>query len=610
VSSTAFTFDTEDVFFTYFDQLRMHELLGETEKYADFDRDVYQTTVQEGYKFARENLAPLNANGDRQGCSLDKDGNVTTPKGYKAAWEAMREGGWTAPRAAPEVGGSGMPSIIGAFLNEVMSGSCMAFTMYVGLSTASARVIKKYGPKHLALPVAEKLFTGEWGGTMCLTEAGAGSSVGDNRTRATPSADQAGVWLLEGEKIFITGGDSDLVSNICHLVLARTPGSPEGTKGLSLFLVPKFWFDETGLEVGEDVELGERNGAHVLKLEHKMGINGSATCVLGLGIRGPCRAWMVGDELQGMRLMFDMMNEARIGVGLQGLAAGSAAFQYARHYVHERIQGTSLKQMRDPEARRVPIVEHPDVRRMLMNQKVLVETMRAMSYRACLTADLAESHAEEDTRARLQRRTELLVPIVKALCTDLGFDVAVTGVQIFGGYGYTQEFPVEQLVRDAKIQSIYEGTNGIQALDLLGRKMRMEGGRLFMEWMQDAKAEVEAGQAEGFESQAVALGKAIDAVAAAAMHIGGLGQKSIDEAMLHAVPFMNAFGYVVLGQEALDQARVAKRKIAAGTATNFLKGKLLNLDHFTATFLPHVIAASKAIRTSDSSCLDAALFAK
>ncbi|HVI04037.1 MAG TPA: acyl-CoA dehydrogenase [Enhygromyxa sp.] len=602
MSSTAFTFDTEDVFFTYFDQLRIHEQLGATQKYGEFDRDTYEATVQEAYKFAREVIAPLNANGDRQGCSLDADGNVTLPDGYKQAWEAMREGGWTAPRADPEIGGSGMPSVVGAFLSECNSGASMAFQMYVGLSSAAARVIHKYAPEHLASPVATKLFSGEWGGTMCLTEAGAGSSVGDNRTRATPGGDQ-GVWLLEGEKIFITGGDSNLVTNICHLVLARTPGSPEGTKGLSLFLVPKYWFDV------ETLDLGERNGAHVLKLEHKMGINGSATCVLGLGVRGPCKAWMVGKEHEGMRLMFDMMNEARIGVGLQGLAAGSAAFQYARHYVHERIQGAPLKHMRDPNAKRVPIVQHPDVRRMLMNQKVLVETVRAMSYRVCMLADLAESHADEDYRARLNRRVDLLVPIVKSMGTDLGYEAAVTGVQIYGGYGYTQEFPVEQLVRDAKIQSIYEGTNGIQALDLLGRKMRMEGGRLFMEWMQDAKAEIEAAQSEGFGAQATELGKAIDAVAAAAMHIAGVGQKDIDHAMLHAVPFMQAFGYVVLGQEALDQARVAKRKIAASGETAFLKGKLLNLDYFTATFLPHVVATSKSIRTADISCLDPALFA-
>jgi hypothetical protein len=247
---------------------------------------------------------------------------------------------------------------------------------------------------------------------------------------------------------------------------------------------------------------------------------------------------------------------------------------------------------------------------MLMNQKVLVETMRAMAYRLTLIGDLAEDHPDEDLRTKYHRRLDLLVPIVKAMCTDLGFDVAVTGVQIFGGYGFTQEFPVEQLVRDAKIQSIYEGTNGIQALDLLGRKMRLEGGRLFMEWMQDAKTEVEAAKAEGFEAQATALDKAVDAVAAAAMHIAGLGQQDIEAAMVHAVPFMHAFGYAVLGQEALDQARVAKRKIEANGETNFLKGKLLNLDHYVATFLPHVTATSKAIRTGDASCLDAALFAK
>ncbi|KIG11999.1 Acyl-CoA dehydrogenase [Enhygromyxa salina] len=602
MSSTAFTFDTEDVFFTYFDQLKIHEQLVECEKYADFDQDTYQTTVEEAYKFARDVFAPLNAKGDQTGCSLDAEGNVTLPEGYKEAWDQMREGGWTAPRADPDYGGSGMPYVIGAFLSEVMSGANMSLQMYVGLSSAAARVIKSHGPEHLRRAVAEKIFAGEWGGTMCLTEADAGSSVGDNRTKATPSADDPNVWLLEGEKIFITGGDSNLVENICHLVLARTPGSPEGTKGLSLFMVPKFWFD------AESLELGERNGAHVLKLEHKMGIKSSATCVLGIGARGPCRGWMVGKEREGIRLMFEMMNEARIGVGVQGLAAGSAAFQYARAYVHERVQGTSLKHMRDPNAKRVPIVQHPDVRRMLMNQKVLVETMRSMAYRLALSADIAESHPNEDLRAKTHRRVDLLVPVVKSMCTDLGFDIAVTAVQIFGGYGFTQEFPVEQLVRDAKIQSIYEGTNGIQALDLLGRKMRMEGGRLFMEWMQDAKADIEAAQTEGFDAQATALGKAIDAVAAAAMHIAGVGQKDIDEAMLQAVPFLQAFGYTVLGQEALDQARVAKRKIAARGETNFLKGKLLNLDYFTATFLPQVTATSKAIRHGDVSCLDPSLF--
>ncbi|MFV8753237.1 acyl-CoA dehydrogenase [Nannocystaceae bacterium ST9] len=601
MSSTAFTFDTEDVNFTLFDQLRAHELLGQCERYAELDRDVYEATIEEAYRLSREVLAPINRRGDQQGCRLDAEGNVITPDGYKEAWEVFRAGGWIAPRADEELGGSGLPATMGAMLNEVFSGACVAFVMYFGLSAAAARVIQKYVSPGRASKIAQKLFAGQWGGTMCLTEAGAGSSVGDNRTKATPT-DERGVFMMEGEKIFITGADSNMVENVCHLVLARTPGSPEGTKGLSLFLVPKFWFDP------DTLELGERNGAHVLKLEHKMGINGSATCVLGLGTRGPCKGWLIGDERDGIKMMFDMMNEARLGVGLQGLAIASAAFQYARHYAHERVQGSPLKHMRDANAKRVPIVQHPDVRRMLMNQKVLVETMRAMAYRLALEFDLSENHPDENLRGRMQRRTDLLVPIVKSMCTDLGFDVAVTAVQIYGGYGFTQEFPVEQLVRDAKIQSIYEGTNGIQALDLLGRKMRMEGGRLFMEWMQGAKQQLEAAQTEGFTNQAGELGKAIDAVAAAAMHIAGVGQQDIDKAMIHAVPFQQAFGYTVLGLEALDQARAAKRKIAATSETAFLKGKLLNLDYYTATFLPHVTAISKSIRANDSSCLDEALF--
>jgi alkylation response protein AidB-like acyl-CoA dehydrogenase len=601
VSSTAFTFDTEDVNFTLFDQLRAHELLGQCPTYAELDRDVYETTIEEAYRLSREVLAPLNRPGDQQGCTLDAEGNVTTPAGYKEAWEVFREGGWIAPRAPTDLGGSGLPATMGAMLSEVFSGACVAFVMYFGLSAAAARVIRKYVSDPRAQNISSKLFAGKWGGTMCLTEAGAGSSVGDNRTKATPT-ETRGVYLLEGEKIFITGADSNMVENVCHLVLARTPGSPEGTKGLSLFLVPKFWFDP------DTLVLGERNGAHVLKLEHKMGINGSATCVLGLGTRGPCKGWLIGDERDGIKMMFDMMNEARLGVGVQGLAVGSAAFQYARHYAHERIQGSPLKHLRDANAKRVPIVNHPDVRRMLMNQKVLVETMRAMAYRLALEFDLSEHHPDENVRSRMQRRCDLLVPIVKSMCTDLGFDVAVTAVQIYGGYGFTQEFPVEQLVRDAKIQSIYEGTNGIQALDLLGRKMRMEGGRLFMEWMQYAKQQIEAAQTEGFEAPAAELGKAVDAVAAAAMHMAQVGQQDIDKAMVWAVPFQQAFGYTVLGLEALDQARAAKRKIAASGSTAFLEGKRLNLDHYVATFLPHVVAISKSVRSNDASCLDAALF--
>ncbi len=600
MSSTSFTFDLADAHFTLFEQLDLPGRLGQSERYSDLDRDIYEATLSEAYKLATEVIAPLNGPGDREGCSFDGEGGVTTPAGYKEAWKAFAEGGWAGPRADPEVGGAGLPHTIAAVLSEIFSGACIAFNMYPLLNSGAARVILGHAPTALAAKVAEKMFLGEWGGTMCLTEAGAGSAVGDNRAKATPS-EEADVYLIEGEKIFISGGDHDMVENICHLVLARLPDAPAGTKGLSLFLVPKFCFDE-------NLKLGARNGAYVLGIEHKMGIHGNATCTLAFGDRGPCRGYLLGKPHTGIRLMFEMMNEARIGVGLQGLAMGSSAYQYALHYANERVQGTSLADARKPDAKRVKIVEHPDVRRMLMGQKVLVETMRAMAYRLCLDFDASEHGPDEDRVAR-GRRVDLLVPIVKSMCTDLGFDIAVTAVQIYGGYGYVSEFPVEQIVRDAKIQSIYEGTNGIQALDLLGRKLRLENGKLFLDWMTEMKLALTEAAAEGFEGHATAIGKAIDNVGGAAMRVAAVGQSGdVNAAMVQATPFMRAFGFTVLATEALDQARVAKRLLARGQDSPLLRSKILNLDFFVAHFLPQAVALAKGVQIADSSCLNDDLF--
>ena len=307
--------------------------------------------------------------------------------------------------------------------------------------------------------------------------------------------------------------------------------------------------------------------------------------------------------------MFHMMNEARIGVGVQGLAAGSAAYQYSKAFAKDRIQGTSIGNIKDPDAPRVSIIEHPDVRRMLMSQKVFVETMRSLAVRVGLEADLAEHSSDEALKKECQERVDLLVPILKSVCTDRGFDVAVTGVQVFGGYGYIGEYPVEQLVRDAKIQSIYEGTNGIQALDLLGRKMRIGGGKLFMNYMQFANGFIERGKAEGFGDEATAIGKALQGVGAAAMHIASVGQGGkIDSAMLHAVPFLNAFGYVVLAVEALDQALIARAAMGDSEGTTVQRGKVANLKFFTTQVLPQSIALAKSIQSGDDSPLDAGLF--
>lgn len=602
MSATQFRVDLNDIFFTLFDQLDIDSKLSGFERFADFDEDTYRALLEEAARIAAEVIAPVNGPGDRQGCTLDGEGNVKTPDGYKQAWETFAEGGWIGMTAPAEVGGVGLPHAVGIACTEMFSGAGTAFAMYPGLTSGAARVIHQFAPERFAEPVATKMFTGEWGGTMCLTEAGAGTAVGDNRTKATPTG-TPGEYLLEGEKIFISGGDQDLTDNIIHLVLARTPDAPAGSRGISIFLVPKFHFDE-------DLNLGERNDAVVVGIEHKMGINGSATSTLALGANGPCKGWLIGEEGQGLPIMFHMMNEARIGVGVQGQSVAAAAYNFAVAYAKERIQGSSIENFKDADAPRVAIIEHPDVRRMLMTMKVLTETMRSLLYRVAYYEDLSlRDDLEEAERATYHNRVELLVPIAKAHCTDLGFDVTVTGVQVLGGYGYIGEYPMEQLVRDAKIMSIYEGTNGVQAMDLLGRKMRMKGGKVFMEWLGDAQKLVHSCLGE-FPDEAGAIGKAVGHVGATAMHLGGLGQRgNMAGAMLQATPFQTMMGHVVLALEALDQARVAKAKIDAGEDTPFMQGKLLNLKFFVHNLLPSAVALGKAIQAGDESSLDEILFA-
>lgn len=598
---SSFHVDLSDLHFVLFDQHEADRRLAALPRYADLDRDVYEATLAEGKRLAEEVLAPINAPGDREGCHLDDDGNVRTPAGYKAAWNTLKEGGWLAISAPPELGGGGMPFSIAMALSEMMCGACMAFMMYPGLSAGAARVILGHGPAATRELIARKMFSGEWGGTMCLTESGAGSSVGDNRCRATPT-DQPGIYLLEGEKIFISGGDQDLTENIVHLVLARTPTAGRGTKGLSLFMVPKFWIEEGGA-------IGPRNGAHVLRIEEKMGIHGSSTCVLGLGTRGECRGVLIGEENQGIELMFLMMNEARIGVAAQGQAIASAAYNYARAYARERIQGQPIRDAKNPDAPAVAIVQHPDVRRMLMTQKVVAETQRSLLIRMALLFDREHETDDPTERDRLRDRVDLLTPILKATCTDLGFDNAVSAVQVYGGYGYIGEYPVEQLLRDAKICSIYEGTNGIQALDLLGRKMRIGGGALFIQWMEEANEQLEKARAAGFSVQADALGKAVQALAGSAMHLAGLGkQRKVEATMMQAVPFLRMFGLILLGLEAIEQAVVAARLRQERGDLPLLVGKLRNLEFYTAAMLPQAIALGKSIQSGDESCLDPALF--
>ncbi len=604
MSATHFKVDLEDIRFVLFDQLKVQDVLKDVPEYSAFDKDLYDATLDECRRISEEVLFPINRSGDRSGgVKYDASNNtVKTPEGYKAAWEQYSSGGWIGAAANPEHGGMGLPMAVGVAVVEMFTGGSMAFTMYGGLTAGVARVIGTFaGPDHK--PWAQKLFSGEWGGTMCLTEAGAGTAVGDNRTKATRT-ETPGTYLLEGEKIFITGAEQDLTEQIVHLVLARTPDAPAGSKGLSIFLVPKFILNADG-------SLGERNDAFVVGVEHKMGILGSATCTLALGQRtNKCVAYRVGDEGQGMEIMFTLMNEARIGVGIQGVATAAAAHSCALSYAKERVQGTSVANMRDANAARVTIVNHPDVRRNLLNQKAIVETMRSLVYRIAVKNDIAEHTTDKELKAKLHGTVELLVPILKSYCSDQGYQVCVDALQVYGGYGYTAEYPAEQYVRDAKITSIYEGTNGVQAMDLLGRKLRMKGGALFMAWMQEIQQDLAMASFEGFGEQSEMINKALNQVGSAAMHLGGLGmQGKVDGAMLMSMPFLNAMGNVALAVEAMEQARVAKRLIAERGETPHLVGKLVILDYYVKNILPAATGLCKQVQSGDESALDARLFA-
>jgi alkylation response protein AidB-like acyl-CoA dehydrogenase len=599
MSTQSFTVDLTDIQFVLFDQLRIHETLRNA--FPDYDRDTLAAVMEQARDIAEGVLSPINRTGDAAGVGFDGAGNVTVPAGFKEAWDALAQGGWIGVSAPMELGGSGMPHAMHAFTNEVFFGAASAFMMYPGLTAAGANMMMLFGPEAIRAMVTQKMLSGAWAGTMCLTEAGAGSDVGANRARALRT-DEPGTYLLEGEKIFISGGDQDMTENIIHIILARTPEAPAGTKGLSLFMVPKFLFDAEG-------NLGERNGVWVGNIEHKMGINGSATCTVLLGDRGPCRAWLIGREGEGMSLMFHMMNEARLGVAIQSLGLAANAYGNALGYTSERKQGSSLDQLRNAEAPRVPIVAHPDVRRMLLWQKCQIEAMRSLAYKLGFWADQIQ-HGPEDQREALQDRIELLTPIAKAHCSDVAFECTVQALQCFGGYGFIREYPVEQHVRDAKICSIYEGTNGIQALDLLGRKMRIKSGAVFMQWMQDANSTCAAGRAAGFEAEAAAIEKAVQQTGATAMHLSGLAmQGKLDEAMLHATPFLRQMGTVVLAVESLDQAIAAKALIDGGATSNHLKGKQLNLRFYVHNILPQATAIGKGIQSDDGAALDEALFA-
>jgi alkylation response protein AidB-like acyl-CoA dehydrogenase len=596
--------DLREMNFLLWEQFQLQDVLGQA-PYDGWGTDEIKTALSECYKFCREVIGPLNSVGDAHGCRLE-GGQVYTPPGFKEAWNKLYEAGWKSVSVNPEFGGAGAPRTLQVLVEELMSGANTAFTMYSALTFGAAEVIESFGTHDQQKIFCERMFTGKWGGTMCLTEPQAGSDVGAARSRAKKNDD--GSYNISGTKIFISAGDHDLAENVIHLVLARVDGAPAGTKGLTLFIVPKHRFDAAGKLTGpNDVAVGN--------IEHKMGINGSSTCVLNFGENDKCIGWPVGgDEKlnQGMPQMFKMMNGARIAVGVQGLSVASSAFLNAVEYAKERKQGASIKNWKDASAPRVPIIEHADVRRMLLDMKARVEGIRALAIKLTTHQDRATALAgKDDTKAAYhQGQIDLLVPLVKAYGSDQGFRVCETAIQTYGGAGYTRDYPVEQYCRDAKIFSIYEGTNHIQAMDLVGRKLGQAGGANLQAFAADVGKFVQAhGAHPELGADVKALAEAQGAITQSAMKLLMWFQTgNIGMVPLVANRFLEMMAEAVVAWLLLEGAVIAHEKLATVAADHpdhaFYSGKIAAAQYFARNVLPGVGDKSRLIETADRTALD------
>jgi alkylation response protein AidB-like acyl-CoA dehydrogenase len=596
--------DLREFQFLLFEQFKLGELLGKA-PYDAWGEEEVRSSLAECYRFAREVLGPLNVVGDIQGCKLE-NGHVITPTGFKDAWKKLYEAGWKSIGVPPELGGAGAPRTLQVLVEEMLSGANAAFNMYPGLAYGAAEVIEQFGTADQKHKFAAHMFNGKWGGTMCLTEPHAGTDVGSAKTTASRNAD--GSYNVRGTKIFISGGDHDLAENVIHLVLARVDGAPAGTKGLTLFIVPKY-------SIKDDGSLGDSNDVQVASLEHKMGINGSATCVLNFGDSGKCIGWPVGGEEklnQGMPQMFKLMNAARISVGVQGVAVASSAFLNALDYAKERKQGASITHWKDATAPRVPIIEHADVRRMLIQMKATVEGIRALAVKLTMHQDQVYVYQGKDEAkaAYHQGQVDLLVPLVKAYGSDQGFRICETAIQTYGGAGYTRDYPVEQYCRDAKIFSIYEGTNHIQAMDLVGRKLGQAGGANLQAFLGDIAKFVAANSAHATLGPAVKrLGAAQEAVAGTAMRLLMWFQSGqVALVPLSANRFCEMMSELTVSWQLLEGAVVAegaKVKVAEGHPdAAFYAGKIQAALWFARNVLPGVEHKAQLLGEEDKSALD------
>lgn len=554
--------------------------------YEEATADVIDAVLTEGANVCETVLFPLNQSGDAEGVTYD-NGVVKTPAGFKDAYAQYTAGGWTGLAADPNYGGQGLPEAVRFVMEEMLCSANLSFSMYPGLSHGACSALQSHGSDELKQRYLPKLIDGSWGGTMCLTEAHAGTDLGIITTKAEANGD--GTYKINGTKIFISAGEHDLTDNIVHLVLAKLPGAPSGTKGISMFLVPKYVPNADGSN-------GAANGVTCGSIEHKMGIKASATCVINFE---NATGWLVGAEHNGMRAMFVMMNGARLAVGLQGLGLAEVAYQNALAYAKDRLQGRSLTGPKNPDGPADPIMVHPDVRKGLLRVKALNEGMRSLAYWVGILIDIELRHPDAAERERAEDLVALMTPVLKAFLTDKGFDNTNIALQTLGGHGYIREYGIEQYVRDARIAQIYEGTNAIQALDLVGRKLPMHGGRLVRRFFEQVKADIDryatdATMAEFCKPVAASLSQ----LQKATMVLAERGFANPDEVGAAATEYLHLMGTVAVGWQWMLMVGVAKAKLAAGTGdARFLGAKIKTARFYVARLLPEAATLLTAIQS-------------